>query len=56
MAPWGFVLLLFLALLETYRLAALWGEEDVDKRVYPGMSSTHLQATLPTNPLGLDVL
>lgn len=35
-APWGIVLLLSLALIETYRMATLWGEEDVDKRVYPG--------------------
>lgn len=35
-APWGVVLLLALALFETYRIASLWGEEDVDKRVYPG--------------------
>jgi hypothetical protein len=35
-APWGVVLLLCLAVIETYRIATLWGEEDVDKRVYPG--------------------
>uniref|UniRef100_A0A383VI24 Chlorophyll a-b binding protein, chloroplastic n=1 Tax=Tetradesmus obliquus TaxID=3088 RepID=A0A383VI24_TETOB len=35
-APWGAVLLLSLALIESYRLAALWGEQDFEKRTYPG--------------------
>lgn len=37
LAPWGFVVLASLALLETYRLAALWGEPDFEKRTYPGV-------------------
>ena len=36
LAPWGVVVLLSLAFIETYRLAALWGEEDFEKRAYPG--------------------
>jgi hypothetical protein len=35
-APWGAVLLLSLGLIESYRLAALWNEEDYEKRTYPG--------------------
>lgn len=35
-APWGVVALLGLAFIETYRLAALWDEEDFEKRAYPG--------------------
>jgi hypothetical protein len=30
------VLLLSLGLIESYRLAALWDEEDFEKRTYPG--------------------
>lgn len=36
LAPWGVVALLGLAFIETYRLAALWDEEDFEKRAYPG--------------------
>lgn len=36
LAPWGVVVLLLLAFIETYRLAALWDEEDFEKRAYPG--------------------
>jgi hypothetical protein len=36
-APWGVVLLLSLGLIESYRLAALWDEEDFEKRTYPGV-------------------
>lgn len=36
LAPWGVVALLSLAFIETYRLAALWDEEDFEKRTYPG--------------------
>lgn len=38
LAPWGVVALLCLGLIETYRLAALWDEEDFEKRAYPGAS------------------
>lgn len=36
LAPWGGVVLLCLGLIETYRLAALWDEDDFEKRAYPG--------------------
>ncbi len=36
LAPWAAVLALLVALIETYRMTALWDEEDVDSRVYPG--------------------
>lgn len=36
LAPWGVVVALALALVESYRLAALWGEPDFEKRTYPG--------------------
>jgi hypothetical protein len=36
LVPWGGVGLLSLTLMETYRLAALWDEEDYEKRAYPG--------------------
>lgn len=36
LAPWGGIVLLLLALLESYRLAALWGVEDAEQRIYPG--------------------
>lgn len=36
LAPWGVVVLLCLGFIETYRLAALWDEEDFEKRAYPG--------------------
>lgn len=36
LAPWGVVVLLSLAFIETYRMAALWDEEDFEQRAYPG--------------------
>jgi hypothetical protein len=36
LAPWGVVGLLCLGLIESYRLAALWDEQDFEKRTYPG--------------------
>eukprot|EP00879_Flechtneria_rotunda_P000404 GHRR01000498.1.p1 GENE.GHRR01000498.1~~GHRR01000498.1.p1 ORF type:complete len:283 (+),score=59.09 GHRR01000498.1:120-968(+) len=36
LAPWGFVFLLSAGFIESYRMAALWGEDDVEKRTYPG--------------------
>jgi hypothetical protein len=42
LAPWGVVALLCLGLIETYRLAALWDEDDFEKRAYPG--GPHAQA------------
>jgi hypothetical protein len=34
--PWAAGGLALLALVETYRMAALWGEEDLERRAYPG--------------------
>ncbi|KAF8066403.1 LHCA1 [Scenedesmus sp. PABB004] len=36
LAPWGLTALLGVAFIESSRLAALWGEDDVDARAYPG--------------------
>lgn len=46
LAPWGVVMLLCLGLIETYRLAALWDEEDFEKRAYPGKGQRGLHALL----------
>jgi hypothetical protein len=48
--PWGALLFAVLALLETYRLAATWGETDPDKRVYPGKQFDPLGFTRPREP------
>jgi hypothetical protein len=60
LAPWGIVLLLSLALLETYRMAALWDEDDFEKRTYPGKRFDILGFTAPSKtedeqPPGLGV-
>lgn len=47
LAPWGVVALLCLGLIETYRLAALWDEDDFEKRAYPGKKFDVLGFTRP---------
>ncbi|KAF6263403.1 chlorophyll a/b-binding protein domain-containing protein [Scenedesmus sp. NREL 46B-D3] len=47
-APWGLVLLLSLGLIESYRLAALWDEDDFEKRTYPGRWFDFLGFTRPS--------
>ncbi|KAI8465291.1 MAG: hypothetical protein J3K34DRAFT_437637 [Monoraphidium minutum] len=56
--PWAVAALVLFAIVETYRMAALWWEEDMERRAYPGNRFDPMGLTKPRRdgaPPGLAV-